>query len=65
MPLKTIVVDYEPRAKKMAQQIESVANEMERQGYTFVTFSITESANAILVFRGAEQDAQVSADGKD
>ena len=62
MSLKTVVVDYEPRAKKMAKQIETVANEMEQQGYEFVTFSITESAKAILVFRGAEQDIQDSDD---
>lgn len=51
MSIKTVVVAYEPRAKKMAKQIEATANEMEQMGYEFLTFSITESGKAILVFR--------------
>ena len=51
MSIKTVVVAYEPKAKKMAKQIEDTANEMEQKGYEFLTFSITESAKAILVFR--------------
>ncbi|MGM9605364.1 MAG: hypothetical protein ACI3XG_09905 [Faecousia sp.] len=51
MSIKTVVVAYEPRAKKLAKQIEATANEMELKGYEFLTFSITESAKAILVFR--------------
>ena len=44
MSIKTVVVAYEPKAKKMAKQIEDTANEMEQKGYEFLTFSITESA---------------------
>lgn len=47
----TVVMDYGPKAKKMAKQIEDAANEMEQKGYEFLTFSITGSAKAILVFR--------------
>lgn len=57
MAIKTLVIGYEPRAKKMAKQIEAAANEMERQGYEFLTFSITESGKAILAFRGADSAA--------
>ncbi len=56
MSIKTVVIDYEPKVKKMAKQIENVANEMEQQGYEFVTFSITGGAKAILVFRDAEAE---------
>lgn len=52
MSIKTVVISYEPRAKKMAKQIEDTANEMEQKGYEFLTFSITESGKAILAFRG-------------
>lgn len=52
MSIKTLVIGYEPRAKKMAKQIEAAANEMEQMGYAFLTFSITESGKAILAFRG-------------
>ncbi len=38
----------------MAKQIEDVANEMEQQHLEFVTFSVTPSAKAILVFREAD-----------
>lgn len=57
MSIKTVVIGYEPRAKKMAKQIEATANEMEQKGYEFLTFSITESGKAILVFRGDEAAA--------
>ena len=62
MQIKTVVVDYEPRAKKMAQQIEDVANEMEKKGYEFLTFSITGSAKAILAFRCRNEEAQQAAE---
>ena len=57
MSIKTLVIGYEPRAKKMAKQIEAAANEMEQMGYDFLTFSITESGKAILAFRGDEAAA--------
>ena len=54
---KTVVVDYAPKAKKMAAAIEDKANEMARVGWELVTFSVTLSAKAILVFRRNENDA--------
>ena len=41
MSIKTVVVEYLPKAKKMAREIEEKANEMEQKGYEFITFSIT------------------------
>ncbi|MDD3411458.1 MAG: hypothetical protein PHY12_11695 [Eubacteriales bacterium] len=55
---KAITVSYEPKAKKMAQQIESKANEMEEQGYELVTVTATGSAKAVLVFRQTGAPAQ-------
>lgn len=54
MSYKTIVVDYAPKAKKMALSIEETANTMLAQGYELVTFSVTSSAKAILLFRQSE-----------
>lgn len=50
MTYKTIVIDYAPKAKKMATAVEQAANKYAKQGWKFVTFSITNSAKAILVF---------------
>ncbi|WP_163196284.1 hypothetical protein [Bifidobacterium platyrrhinorum] len=50
MAYKTVVLDYAPKAKTMAEEVERVANEMETQGYELVTMSVTNSAKAILVF---------------
>ena len=55
---KTVVVDYAPKAKKMAAAIEDKANEMAREGWELVTFSVTNTAKAILVFRKAADAAQ-------
>ena len=57
MTYKTIVIDYAPKAKKMAAAIEEKANEMASAGWELVTFSVTNSAKAILVFRVPEADA--------
>ena len=60
MTYKTIVIDYAPKAKKMAAAIEKAANEYAQRGWELVTFSVTNSAKAILVFRvpeAAEQEA--------
>lgn len=62
MSIKTVVMDYEPKSKKMAKQIENVANEMEQQGYEFITFSITPGAKAILAFRDAAPEGPACAD---
>ena len=58
MIYKTIVVDYAPKAKKMAAAIEKTANEYAQNGWELVTFSVTNSAKAILVFRVPEDAAQ-------
>ena len=57
MVYKTMVLPYQPRAMKMAAAIEEKANEMAREGLELVTFSVTLSAKAILVFRRNENDA--------
>mgnify|MGYP007048167599 FL=1 len=50
MMYKTIVTSYEPKAKKMAAEVEKTINEMSLKGWEFVTFSVTNSGKAILVF---------------
>ena len=60
MIYKTIVVDYAPKAKKMAAAIEKTANEYAQNGWELVTFSVTNSAKAILVFRVPEQTPQAA-----
>ena len=54
MTYKTIVIDYAPKAKKMAAAIEKAANERAQDGWELVTCSVTNSAKAILVFRVPE-----------
>lgn len=51
MTYKTIVIDYAPKAKEMAAAIEITANERAQEGWELMTFSVTNSAKAILVFR--------------
>ena len=51
MTYKTIVIGYAPKAKEMAAAIEKAANERALDGWELVTFSVTNSAKAILVFR--------------
>ena len=51
MTYRTIVIDYAPKAKEMASAIERTANEHAQVGWELVTFSVTNSAKAILVFR--------------
>ena len=51
MTYKTIVIGYAPKAKEMAAAIERTANERALDGWELVTFSVTNSAKAILVFR--------------
>ncbi len=50
MTYKTVVIDYNPKADKMAANVEKTANEMAKEGWNLVTFSVTNSAKAILVF---------------
>ncbi len=54
MTYKTIVIDYAPKAKKMAAAIEETVNERAQDGWELVTFSVTNSAKAILVFRAPD-----------
>ena len=54
MTYKTVVIDYAPKAKKMAAAIENTANEKAQDGWELVTFSVTNSAKAILVFRALD-----------
>lgn len=58
MTYKTIVIDYAPKAKKMAAAIEEKANELVQAGWELVTFSVTNSAKAILVFRATDDVRQ-------
>ena len=51
MTYKTIVTGYAPEAKKMAAEIEEVICQKALEGWEFVTFSVTNSCKAILVFR--------------
>ena len=54
MTYKTIVIGYAPKAKEMAAAIEKAANERALDGWELVTFSVTNSAKAILVFRAPD-----------
>ena len=58
MTYKTFVIDYAPKAKKMAAAIEKTANEKAQDGWELVTFSVTNSAKAILVFRVPDETLQ-------
>lgn len=58
MAYKTIVIDYAPRAKTMAAEVEEAANEMERDGWELATFAITGSAKGILVFHQADEEPE-------
>ncbi len=51
MVYKTVVASYNPVADKMASDIENIINDKVKQGWEFVTFSVTNSAKAILVFK--------------
>ncbi len=50
MKYKTLVLKYQPVASKMARLVEEAANEYAKKGYKLVSFSVTLSAKAILVF---------------
>ncbi len=51
MTYKTIVIDYAHKAKKLAAAIEKTANERAKEGWELLTFSLTHSDKAILLFR--------------
>lgn len=48
---KTVVLDYHPGAERMAQEIETKANEMAQEGWELVTVTVTGTAKAIMVCR--------------
>ena len=48
MEYKTVVLKYNPRAKKMAEEVEKIANEYAKEGWKLLTFSVTLSAKAHL-----------------
>lgn len=50
MIYKTVVTDYAPRAKKAADEIEKIINEKAKEGWKPVTFSVTNSCKAIILF---------------
>ena len=54
MRYRTMVVDYAPKAKDMAEAVEQAANERAQDGWELVTFSVTNAAKAILVFQVPE-----------
>ena len=51
MTYTTLVTGYTPEAKKMAAEIEEVICQKALEGWGFVTFSVTNSCKAILIFR--------------
>ena len=50
MTYKTLVIDAARKTKKMAAAIEKAANKMSEKGWDLMTFSITRSGKAILLF---------------
>ena len=58
MTYKTIVIDAASKAKKLAEAIEKEANERALSGWELVTFSVTKSNKAIVVFRMPEDEWQ-------
>lgn len=58
MTYKTIVTGYAPKARKMADEIEKVINVKAKDGWEPVTFSVTNSCKAIIVFRVPDDTEQ-------
>mgnify|MGYP006896537379 CR=1 FL=1 len=54
MPYKTFVIDYHPIADIMSKKLEEKLNELEKENYEFISFSITNSAKAIIVVKEKE-----------
>ncbi len=50
MKYRTVVLKYNPKATRMAEEVEKKANEYKEKGWKLITFSITLSAKTILVF---------------
>ncbi len=51
MMYKSVVIEYCPKADNMARKNVDKANEMEKEGYQLLTFSIITTAKAILIFK--------------
>ena len=56
MMYKTIVIDDAP--KKMAAAIEKTANKKAKDGWKLLTFSVSASGKAILLFEVPEEEAE-------
>jgi hypothetical protein len=52
---KAFVVDYHPKADKMAEELEQKANELAAGGRKVVSFSITNSAKAVVLAKGVKE----------
>lgn len=46
---KTFVIGYNPIAQNMAEEIEKKSNDLARDGYSVLSFSITNSGKAIIL----------------
>lgn len=65
MVYKAIVLEYAPKAKKMAASLEAKVNEMALQGWEPVSFTVTDSAKGILLLRSenaSEEAAEEAAE---
>ena len=51
MTYKTIVIDYAPKAKRWPPPSSRPRTKKAQDGWELVTFSVTNSTKAILVFR--------------
>ena len=45
------VINYSPLANELAKKINELANEMYLKGYELISFSVTNSAKCIVVFK--------------
>ena len=52
----TRVVEFSPKADTMAKRVETVGNELVQEGYELVSFSCTETAKAIVIFKKEENN---------
>ncbi len=48
---KTFVIEYSPSADKLAGLLEQKANDLEKDGFEVVSFSVTNSAKAVVLAR--------------
>ncbi len=51
---KTMIIEYSPKAKEMAARVEEAANQMEKEGFELISFSIMPSSKGVLVFKKIE-----------